>query len=403
MFCSKCGNELKEGEKFCSKCGKSANHIEKDKKSNKFNKKIIFVVLGIIVIVAIIGTVIFISSKSRNNENSNIEQTVNNIQQNNNKEANKNQVKQNTKYVVSGSAADLYKQEGLNELYLVFYNDEFKLVCDMNMGGDETETYIKGKYNQTENHISFDFSNAKAGYNNGEPDETGNMKPVIDSWAELFKEGATVSNENKTLTILERDGMTLAFEDSGIQVAKEENTTSSNNITGPKLSFTLAANTYNGYLGECRFSHDYSRKDGKLKCSRLTLYDDIRYAGYPNIRNTVYCKDDEYTDMYKVEFEFYFDPKNIDEVTEENWNDLQELYVYDTILRAVLGNTTKFGGLYPLENRSIDRGGLEKIKNLVNAGGDNLYNKLINNQINGLKYTYKEIGTSRYIIIEETE
>ena len=31
MFCSKCGNGIKEGERFCSNCGKSVNHIEKDK------------------------------------------------------------------------------------------------------------------------------------------------------------------------------------------------------------------------------------------------------------------------------------------------------------------------------------------------------------------------------------
>jgi len=410
MFCSNCGNKLKEGEKFCSDCGKPINSVEKANKSSYFNKKIILIIVGIIALISIIVIVIYASTKGNSNkENSNIEQTTNNIQQDNNLqqdnniEANKNQIKQNTKYVVTGSAADLYKQEGLNELYLVFNNGEFKLVCNMNMGGDEYETYIKGTYNQTENNIIFDFSNAKAGYNNGEPDETGNMKSVIDSWAELFKEGATVSNENKTLTVTEMGGITLAFEDSGIQVAKEENTTSSNNVTGPKLSFTLAANIYNGYLEDCRFSHWYSRKDRMLKCERLALYGDVGYAGNPDIHNTIYCKDDEYTDMYKVEFKFYFDQKNINKLTDEYWNDLQELYVYDTILRAVLGNTTKFDGLYPLEDRSIDRGGLEKIKNLVNASGDNLYNKLINNQINGLKYTYKEVGNSRYIIIEETE
>lgn len=393
MFCSKCGNEIKEGERFCSNCGKSVNRIEKNKNSNNFNKKIIFVVLGIIVMFAIIGTIIFISTRKNSNvKNSNSNQMTNNIQQS-------DIIKENTKYVATG-IADLYKQEGLTELYLVFNNDEFKFVCNMNIGGDEYETYIRGTYNQTNNHISFDFSNAKAGYNNGKIDETGN---IIDSWKELFKYGATISNENKTLTIAEVDGITLAFEDSGIQVAKEENTISSNSVKGPKLSFTLAANLYNSYLEKCRFSHDYSRKDRKLKCSRLTLYDDIRYVGYPDIYNTIYCKDDEYTDIYKVEFEFYFKPQNIDKITDESWNQLQELYVYDTLLRAVLGNRTKFDGLYPLADRSVDQRGLEKIKNLVNAGGNNLYNKLINNQINGLKYTYKEIGTSRYIIIEETE
>lgn len=346
MFCSKCGNGIKEGERFCSNCGKSVNHIEKDKNSNNFNKKIIFVVLGIIVIVAIIGTIMFISNRKNSNvKNANANQMTNNIQQSdiikentkyistgynvnediemgfsylylvfnnttfklhfdanfggdvydmfikgtysqnenhiifdfsnakigfneneeevtaeyksivntwanilnngvnisdegktliaidntgktitfksneqNNIEANKNQINQNTKYVATG-IEDFYKQAGITELYLVFNNDEFKFVCNMNIGGDEYETYIRGTYNQTENHIIFDFSNAKAGYNKGKLDETGN---IIDSWAELFKDGATISNENKTLTIAEVDGITLAFEDSGIQVTNEE-------------------------------------------------------------------------------------------------------------------------------------------------------------------------------------
>lgn len=160
-----------------------------------------------IVIVAIIGTVISISNK----KNSNVNQIANNIQQS-------DIIKENTKYIATG-IEDLYKQAGLTELYLVFNNDEFKLVLNINMGEDKYETYIKGTYNQTENHIIFDFSNAKVGYNNGKLDETGD---IINPFAELFKDGATISNENKTLTIAEVDGITLAFEDSGIQVTNEE-------------------------------------------------------------------------------------------------------------------------------------------------------------------------------------
>lgn len=346
MFCSKCGNEIKEGERFCSNCGKSVNNIEEKKNSNNFNKKITFAVLGIIVIVVIIGTVIFISNRKNSNiKNSNVNQMNNTIQQSdsikentkyistgynvnediemglnylylvfnnttfklhfdanfggdgydmfikgtysqnenhivfdfsnakigfneneeevtaeyksivntwanilnngvnisdegktliaidntgktitfksneqNNIKANKNQINQNAKYVATG-IEDFYKQAGITEIYLVFNNDEFKLVLNINMGEDEYETYIKGTYNQTENHIIFDFSNAKAGYNNGKLDETGD---IIEPFAELFKDGATISNENKTLTIAEVDGITLAFEDSGIQVTNEE-------------------------------------------------------------------------------------------------------------------------------------------------------------------------------------
>ena len=319
---------------------------ETQPKPNKINKKIIFVVLGIIIIVAIIGTIIFISNRKKSNvKNSNVNQITNNIQKSdtikentkyistgynvnediemglsylylvfdnttfklhfdanaggdvyemfikgtysqnenhivfdfsnckigfneneeevtaeyksivdtwsnilnngvnisdegktliaidntgktitfksneqNNIEANKNQIKQNTKYVATG-IEDFYKQVGITELYLVFNNGEFKLVLNINMGEDKYETYIRGTYNQTENHIIFDFSNAKAGYNNGKFDETGD---IIEPFMELFKDGVTISNENKTLTVAERDGIALAFEDSGIQVTNEE-------------------------------------------------------------------------------------------------------------------------------------------------------------------------------------
>lgn len=347
MFCSRCGNEIKEGAKYCSNCGKSISNTENDKNSKKLNKKIILIVLGIIVVVAIIGTVIFISNRKNSNiKNSNVNQMTNTTQQSdiikentkyistgynvnediemglnhlylvfnnttfklyfdanfggdgydmfikgtysqsenhivfdfsnvkigfneneeevtaeyksivdtwsnilnngvnisdegetliaidnkgktitfksneqNNIETNKYQINQNTKYIATG-IEDLYKQAGITEFYLVFNNDEVKLVSNINMGEDTYEVYIIGSYNQNENHIIFDFSDAKVGYNNGKLDET---EDIINSFAELFKDGAIISNENKTLTVVETDEITLAFEDSGIQVAKEEN------------------------------------------------------------------------------------------------------------------------------------------------------------------------------------
>ncbi len=325
-------------------------------KSNKISKKIIFVVLGIIVIVAIIGTIIFISNRKNSNvKNSNTNQITNNIQQSdiikentkyistgynvnediemgfsylylifnnttfklhfdanfggdaydmfikgtysqngnhivfdfsnakigvneneeevtaeyksivdtwsnilnngvnisdegktliaidntgktitfksneqNSIETNNNQIKlkQNTKYVATG-IEDFYKQAGITELYLVFNNGEFKFVLNINMGENKYETYIKGTYNQTENHIIFDFSNAKVGYNNGKLNETGD---IIEPFMELFKDGATISNGNKTLTVAEVDGITLAFEDSGLQITNEEFNKSIENI-----------------------------------------------------------------------------------------------------------------------------------------------------------------------------
>lgn len=78
MFCNKCGNEIKEGEKFCSKCG---NKIKKRKK--------IIISIGIILLVILICGILYIGitvnkqfNKINNNTNSEIQ--VNNINSNGN-------------------------------------------------------------------------------------------------------------------------------------------------------------------------------------------------------------------------------------------------------------------------------------------------------------------------------
>ncbi len=78
MFCNKCGNEIKEGEKFCSKCG---NKIKK--------RKNIIISIGIILLVILICGILYIGitvnkqfNKINNNTNSEIQ--VNNINSNGN-------------------------------------------------------------------------------------------------------------------------------------------------------------------------------------------------------------------------------------------------------------------------------------------------------------------------------
>ena len=81
-------------------------------KSNKISKKIIFVVLGIIVIVAIIGTIIFISNRKNSNvKNSNTNQITNNIQQS-------DIIKENTKYISTGYNVNEDIEMGFSYLYL---------------------------------------------------------------------------------------------------------------------------------------------------------------------------------------------------------------------------------------------------------------------------------------------
>ncbi len=64
MFCNKCGNEIKEGEKFCGKCG---NKIKKSKIKNlSIGKKILLIMIAITVIMFIIA---FTISEYNSNDN----------------------------------------------------------------------------------------------------------------------------------------------------------------------------------------------------------------------------------------------------------------------------------------------------------------------------------------------
>lgn len=57
MFCNKCGNEIKKGEKICSKCG---NKVKKSKiKDLSIGKKILLTMVAIIMIMFIIAITIY--------------------------------------------------------------------------------------------------------------------------------------------------------------------------------------------------------------------------------------------------------------------------------------------------------------------------------------------------------
>ena len=90
MICEKCGNQINDGDTFCSKCGnkiediinKQDNESNSKRKLNKPNKKIIYTMIGtiIIVIVAIVGIIILGTNKNKdtiNNENISIEENSN--------------------------------------------------------------------------------------------------------------------------------------------------------------------------------------------------------------------------------------------------------------------------------------------------------------------------------------
>lgn len=61
MFCSECGNNIENGQKFCGNCGYQVQNIDAEKTTNKANckkPKIAFIVIGIIAIIAVASAVV---------------------------------------------------------------------------------------------------------------------------------------------------------------------------------------------------------------------------------------------------------------------------------------------------------------------------------------------------------
>lgn len=64
MYCNKCGNEIKEGEKFCGKCG---NELKKSKiKSLSMGKKILLIIAVIVIIMFIIALIMNLYNSNDN-------------------------------------------------------------------------------------------------------------------------------------------------------------------------------------------------------------------------------------------------------------------------------------------------------------------------------------------------
>ena len=82
MFCNKCGNEIKEGEKFCSKCG---NKVNKSRIKNlSIGKKVLLIMFSMTVIMFIIAFGIYeynsnnnVLDSAKQTNKSNVENNVN--------------------------------------------------------------------------------------------------------------------------------------------------------------------------------------------------------------------------------------------------------------------------------------------------------------------------------------
>lgn len=77
MFCNKCGNEIKEGEKFCSKCGNKIKELEI--KNLNIWQRIILIMISIVIIMFIISYVVYLVNSNNHTQGneSKIEKNVN--------------------------------------------------------------------------------------------------------------------------------------------------------------------------------------------------------------------------------------------------------------------------------------------------------------------------------------
>ncbi|MGL5345716.1 MAG: zinc ribbon domain-containing protein [Peptostreptococcaceae bacterium] len=75
MFCSKCGLEIQEGQKFCPTCGNKVNSINLSRIKIKINKKIIGVI-GIVIILLVASVAMNFKSKEKQKQEARIQYLI---------------------------------------------------------------------------------------------------------------------------------------------------------------------------------------------------------------------------------------------------------------------------------------------------------------------------------------
>ena len=149
MFCSKCGNELKKGEKICSKCGTDLSESGRVKKNQR---TVITILLCILVIVGLISGIQHMVSDANKNSieygKYRAEELNNTINIYKDKIVNKWNV--TLPYnSINGLECAVYYKEGA-ELYL-----KYNMGICMIDGEDKINRYVKGddNYNKIDSLI----------------------------------------------------------------------------------------------------------------------------------------------------------------------------------------------------------------------------------------------------------
>lgn len=128
MFCDKCGNELKEGALFCTNCGKKVKEQDKTKKG----KKLVFIIIPVVLLVAIIIGLIFI--------NKNNSERINNLEQ--------SKMTANKQLVREDSTAP-------RGVTYNFKLEDVKNAMDKACKENNTDNYLDFEYTRSENNVDF--------------------------------------------------------------------------------------------------------------------------------------------------------------------------------------------------------------------------------------------------------
>lgn len=168
--------------------------MEKEKSKN-FIKVFLITFISALVVIGIVTGIVILGDNSQKQNNKQSDTT---ISQNEDLEQNTKEnikVNENIKY-----SADSIEGTELENMYIVFNNNNFMINEQVNLENQKVVVYFVGNYTQNESNIIFNYINAKIEYNNIEMNEPEYKEIFKSSFNEIFGNGGTISNDGKTIT-----------------------------------------------------------------------------------------------------------------------------------------------------------------------------------------------------------
>lgn len=169
----------------------------KKEKSKSFMKVLLITFISTLVIIGIVMGIVILGDNSQTENNTQLD-TDTTISQNEDLEQNAKEnikVNENIKY-----SADSVVGTELEDMYIVFNNNNFMINEQVNLENQKFVVYFVGNYTQDESNIIFNYVNSKIEYNNIEMNEPEYKEIFKSSFNEIFGDGGTISNNGKTIT-----------------------------------------------------------------------------------------------------------------------------------------------------------------------------------------------------------